>query len=50
MFLFKEIPDAASDGAREGVGGLLDSHGLRRGLKDGAPTGATGQRPGDDLT
>jgi len=42
MFLFNEIPDAAPDGAgKVSRGGRLRSHGLRRGLKDGArqPTG-----------
>ena len=40
MFLFKEIPDAAPDGAGDVPEGRLHSHGLRRGLKDVAATAA----------
>ncbi len=40
MFLFKEIPDAAPDGAGEFRGGRLRSHGLRRGLEDVAANAA----------
>ena len=40
MFLFKDIPDAAPDGAGDVPGGRLRSHGLRRGLEDGAAIAA----------
>jgi hypothetical protein len=49
MFLFKEIPDAAPYGAGEGPGGLLHSHGLRRGLEDVAATAASGDVAGSVL-
>jgi hypothetical protein len=40
MFLPKEIPYAAPNGAEEVPTGLLPSHGLHRGLEDGATAAA----------